>query len=36
MCIAIKKPQALKRMRIAGQIVAEAFALLGENIKPGR
>lgn len=30
-----KSPRALTRMRAAGRIVAETFALLGEHIKPG-
>ncbi|RMH00703.1 MAG: type I methionyl aminopeptidase [Chloroflexi bacterium] len=31
----LKGPKALARMRVAGRLVAECFALLEENIKPG-
>lgn len=35
MGIPLKSSAALKRMRAAGRIVAETFALLGEHIQPG-
>ncbi len=35
MSIPIKRPKAIERMRIAGRIVAEAFARLKEAIEPG-
>jgi methionyl aminopeptidase len=35
MGIPLKNRRALKRMRAAGRIVAETFAVLGEQIKPG-
>jgi methionyl aminopeptidase len=35
MFLPIKRPKELARMRDAGRIVAEAFALLAEDIKPG-
>jgi methionyl aminopeptidase len=35
MGIPLKNQKALSRMREAGRIVAETFALLGEHIKPG-
>lgn len=31
----LKNEKAIARMRVAGRMVAECFALLGENIKPG-
>ena len=33
--IPVKRPKELLQMRDSGRLVAEAFALLGENIKPG-
>jgi methionyl aminopeptidase len=35
MFIPIKRPKELSRMRDAGRIVAEAFAILAEDVKPG-
>ncbi len=35
MSIPLKNRRAIEHMRDAGQIVAQAFALLGEHIKPG-
>ena len=35
MGIPLKNQKALSRMREAGRIVAETFALMGEHIKPG-
>lgn len=35
MRIAIKKPKEIARMRDAGRLVAECFAILEENVKPG-
>jgi methionyl aminopeptidase len=35
MFIAIKRPNELSRLRDAGRIVAEAFAMLAEDIRPG-
>jgi len=35
MPIHLKKKRDLEKMRAAGKLVAESFALLGENIKPG-
>ncbi|MEZ4645432.1 MAG: type I methionyl aminopeptidase [Chloroflexota bacterium] len=31
----IKNPRAIARMRVAGQMVADCFAILRDNIKPG-
>jgi len=35
MAISLKNRRAIKKMRVAGRIVAETFAILGEQIKPG-
>ena len=35
MAIPIKKPRDIKRMRDAGQLVAECFAILEERVIPG-
>jgi methionyl aminopeptidase len=35
MFIPIKRPQDIERMRVSGRLVAEIFAMLGEQIKPG-
>jgi methionyl aminopeptidase len=35
MTISLKNPHALKKMRVAGRIVAETFAVLAEQIRPG-
>ena len=35
MNIPIKKPKEIKRMRDAGRLVAECFALLEESVKAG-
>jgi methionyl aminopeptidase len=35
MAIQIKKPKEIARMRDAGRMVAECFAILEENVKPG-
>jgi methionyl aminopeptidase len=35
MFIPIRRPREIKRMREAGRLVAECFAILGQQIKPG-
>ncbi len=35
MAIPIKKPKEIAKMRDAGRMVAECFAILEENVKPG-